>query len=269
MTDARTLFLQLDQGRPLPVQIRRETTELSLHSGRELRELHGWIVTADTQLHQRLAALLPELSDRRLVRARDERGDFAGSWCVSWNSYAEAAGVHSHTLILHEAEELTLEALLIDGMELYPYEYREEIIDGALTLSAKVVGTQQDVSRLRDLVRERRVFPVVRRGIQDEPREMELGVAEWSHFEDRLKYRLVLVDSAHGGASEALLSRLEMENGQAALSFYAGLLERLSDHLVEKGVLTREELLALRDSAHEGPGARRNELWRVADIDEV
>ena len=39
----------------------------------------------------------------------------------------EAGGVHTYGLILREAEELSLEVLLIDGMELHPYDTPEII----------------------------------------------------------------------------------------------------------------------------------------------
>ena len=37
-------------------------------------------------------------------------------------------------------------------------------------------GTEEDLARLRKRIRGREAFPVVRRGIQDEPRRMRLGV---------------------------------------------------------------------------------------------
>lgn len=269
MTDPHvTLQLHLDDGKPVPIQIRRESRERSHHSGRDLRELHGCVVTDDIQLHERLTGLLPDVADIP-IKAVDEVGDFAGKWTVSWNSYAESGGVHNYTLILREAEELNLEVLQIDGLEIHPYEYREEVVGEGLTVWAKVVGTEQDVLRLRALVQERRSFPVVRQGIQNEPRQMQLGVAEWSAYEDRIKYRLVLVDQGLDISNRPDLSRIEAENSRVALGFYASFLERLAERLVEKGVFSQEEVTELRDLAHRGPGVSRHELWRVADIDEV
>src|SRR5690606_12799086 len=129
-------------------------------------------------------------------RSEDETGEFTGRWCVSWNSYGESAGVHTYTLILREAEELSLRALLLDDLEMHPYEYREEVLPGGLKLRAKLVGTEDDVLRLRRMAAERDAFPVVRLGIQDEPRRMRLSVEEWSQFEDRVKYRISLTDLA-------------------------------------------------------------------------
>lgn len=267
MTHPAILLLQVDDGRPLPVQIHKETAVRSPHTGRDLQELHGWVVTADSQLHSRLATVLPGIGERAM-RSEDEAGEFTGRWCVSWNSYGEAAGVHTYTLILRESEELSLRALLLDDLELHPYEYREETPGDGLKIRAKVVGTEEEVLRLRQLVTERDSFAVVRLGIQDEPRRMRLRVEEWSQFEDRVKYRIVLSDVGLEDELDEGFEGVENESSRAALAFYADYLERLAEMLVRKGTLTREELRSLREAARAEPGVNRHELWRVADVDQ-
>lgn len=268
MIDPATLLLHIDQGRPLPVQIRKETAVASPHTGRDLQELHGWVVTADANLHQRLATTLPALGEHPM-RSEDAAGEFTGRWCVSWNSYGEAAGVHTYTLILREAEELALRALMLEDIELHPYEYREEALAGGLVVRAKLVGTEDEVLHLRRLAMERDACTVVRLGIQDEPRRMRLSVEEWSEIEDRVKFRIVLADVGLDLEQGEGLAPAESESSRAALGFYANYLESLAELLVRKGLLTREELRALRDGARAGPGVIRHELWRVADVDQA
>jgi hypothetical protein len=268
MTQLSTLLLHIDDGRALPVQVHKETAVRSPHTGKELQELHGWIVTSDPQLHQRLARMLPAVGERPM-RSEDSAGEFTGRWSVSWNSYSEAVGVHTYTLILREAEELSLRSLVLDGMEMHPYEYREEAVGDGLVIRAKLVGTEEDVLHLRQLVVERDAFSVARVGIQDEPRSMRLGVEEWSEFEDRVKYRIALVDVGLEAGLDEGLSGAESESSRAALAFYANYLERLAELMVRKGLLSREELRALRDTARAEPGVSRHELWRVADVDQA
>ena len=268
MTPLRTIRLQLDDGRVLPVEIRKQTTERSLHTGRDLVELHGWTTTADAEVHRGLSTLLRGLAEKA-VRAVDDRGDHAGRWCVSWNSYGESAGVHTYSLLLREAEELLLETLVVGELELYPYEYREEIVGDGLIIRAKMQGTEEEVEALRAISGDHAAFSVVRRGIQDQPREMRLGVGEWSVTEDGLKIRLVLVDRALEGPARSDLAWIAEENSRAALGFYANFLERLAEVMVEKGVLSRAELDGLREDARGAPGAARRELWKVADVDEL
>lgn len=266
MQDTETLDLELDQERTISMQVRRRSTLVSPHTSRELQEVHGWVTTADAEVHGWLSIILRGLGDTA-VRGLDGSGDTVGRWQVSWNSYGEAGGVHTYGLILREVEDLSLEALLIDAMELHPYEYREQFLGDGLTIWAKMVGAQSDVTRINRLIRTRPSFPVVRRGIQDGPREMRLGVAEWSEYEDRIKYRLVLVDHEIDEGVRAELGRIQEQNNRAALGYYANLVDRLTELLVERGAIDRAELDAIRDAARAQPGVARHEFWHVADVD--
>jgi hypothetical protein len=268
MIAQRTLHLQLDEGRVVPVSIRKETTERSRHTGKELVQLHGWATAEEEGAHRAISGLLRSLAERP-VRAQDETGEFAGRWCISWNAYAESNGVHTYTLLLREVEELSLEALLVEELEMRPYEYREMVVGDGLVIRAKMVGTEDDVARVREVVRSRPALRVVRRGIHDDPREMRLGVGEWSDSEDGIKYRLVLVDRELEGEISPELARIEEENDRVALAFYANYVERLSDLLVKKGLLSREELDRVREAAGQAPGVSRRDVWRVADVDEL
>jgi hypothetical protein len=261
-----TVEIQIGDGRTIPASIRRRAADRSRHTGRELQELHGWVTTSDPDTHRWLSVALRGLGDG-VVRSLDSSGEPAGRWQLSWNSYGETAGVHTYGLILREAEDLALEALVIDNMELHPYEYREEFLEDGLTIWAKVVGTHADVTRINRLIRTRTSFTVIRRGIQNAAREMRLGVAEWSEYEDRIKYRLVLVDHEIGESVRMELSKIQEANNRSAVGFYANLVDRLADLLVERGVITRPELDAVRDAARAQPGIARHEVWHVSDVD--
>ncbi|HET7322475.1 MAG TPA: hypothetical protein VFI96_08285 [Longimicrobiaceae bacterium] len=294
-----SIILQLGSEIAAPVLIRKRTAERSPHTGRELVQLHGWITTDDAAQHSTLNDILAGVDDRS-VTATDGAGEFAGKWCVSWNSYAESGGVHTYTVLLREAEDLSLDALLLGGLELHPYEYREAVVEGGLTISAKVLGSEADVRTLRALFTGQESFPVVRRGIQDEPREMRLGVAEWSPFEDGVKYRLVMVDAGLNEEMRLELARIEEENTRAALGYYENFVERHLDEegeralahlgrensraaqgfymnfaeqlvqlLIGKGLLTREEVEAARDAAIARPVVAHRDFWHVPDIDSL
>lgn len=265
-TDSDTIELQLPEGRSVIVQIRRRGVEISRHTSRELQEIHGWVATEDPETHRWLSVALRGIGEGT-VKSGNPYSESGGRWRVSWNSYGESGGLHTYGLILREAEELSLEMLIIDGIELHPYEYREEVLDDGLTIWAKLVGTHADVTRLNRLIRTHSTFPVVRRGIQEKPREMRLGVAEWADYEDRIKYRLVLVDREVTEGMRAELSRIQERNDRAAFGYYANLIDRVADLLVEKGAITKAELDVVRDAAREKPGVARHEFWHVADVD--
>ncbi|MQA90208.1 MAG: hypothetical protein GEU90_08235 [Gemmatimonas sp.] len=266
MPTGEVIELQLPDHRSISVHVRRRTTGQSPHTGQELQEIHGWATTDDSETHRWLSVTLRGLGDTA-VRSADSNGDSLGRWQISWNSYGESAGIHTYGLILRESEELSLEALLIDSMELHPYEYREELLDEGLTIWAKLVGNPADVTRINRLIRTRQSFPVIRRGIQETPREMRLGVAEWSEYEGRIKYRLVLVDREITEGMRAELGHIQERNDRAAFAYYANLIDRLAESLVEHGAISRSELDVLQEAARAQPGVARHEFWHVTDVD--
>ena len=162
-------------------------------------------------------------------------------WNVSWNSYAESGGEHSYTLILRQAEELSLESLVVGDVELHPYAYREAVSGAELTVWAKCVGSKTEVLRLRALLKDRSSFPVIRHGISDQPRPMRFGVAEWSEHEGRIKFRVIFVDRDADPGEHPELVRIEEENTRAAAGYYmnfvrrAGGAARAAGHSVDRG----------------------------------
>jgi len=265
MQTPQTLELVLGDHR-LRSEVQRAFEVPSRHSGRPLVELHAVAATRSDALHRTLATRLPEATEHR-VRSAEPWDGGVQSWCVSWNSYAESDGEHRYTLILREAEELALEELVVDGVALHPYEYRESFNGDELTIRAKLVGSRKEVLRLRALLKTRDAFPVVRRGIQDEPREMRFGVAEWSLHEGQIRYRLVLVDQGADLSAHPELVRVEVENTRAAAAFYMNFVENLAQLLEARGILPAEQIEAARAAAHEQVGQTRREFWRVPDVD--
>ena len=80
MIAQRTLHLQLDEGRTVPVSIRKETTERSRHTGKELVQLHGWATAEEEGAHRAISGLLrterggdPRLREALSVGSSTER----------------------------------------------------------------------------------------------------------------------------------------------------------------------------------------------------
>lgn len=251
-------------GRQIPFHVRRDSAERSPHTGRELNCRHGWVVTGERELYNWLTTTLPRIGSE-VIRSREADGT-TEKWIISWNSYAESAGIHTYTLILREFEELSIDSLVVGGMELHPYEYREEFLGNGLVLWAKIVGSAGELGRLREMMADGPV-PVERRGIQEAAREMTFGVGEWSEYEERVKFRIVLVDAATAESSRAELLGVEDANARAAFSYYANFVEKLADLLRESGVVPPERLADAREAARTELGLARNDFWRVADVD--
>lgn len=264
MPEQVTIELELDERR-VPVRVHRVAAVRSPHTGQDVAELHGFADTTDGAVHSWLSRVLSEAGDQVVRSAEPYEG--IGRWRVSWNSYAETGSTHTYTLILREEEDLGLQALVLNGVELHPYEYREQFSGTDLTIWAKLAGTRAAVLRLRTMLESHRSFPVVRLGIDQRPRPMRFGVAEWSVHDDQIKYRIVLVDRAADPAEHPELARIEEANSRAGLAFYMNFVERLAVLLERRGVLPAEEIQAARNAAREELGPSRREFWRVPDVD--
>lgn len=93
--------------------------------------------------------------------------------------------------------------LEIEGLDeaLEPLEYREDWVDGALTIVARMRVPTSLGEALRRLWREsspeHRYLHVVRVGRDEEPREMRFGMPFWSQHDGHEKHEVILVDRAY------------------------------------------------------------------------
>jgi hypothetical protein len=260
-------MLELDlSGHLMRLEVQRVSEIQSRHTGKPLVQLHGTASVSTQQEHQQLCKLLEAASGFRVrsVELFDER---IRTWRLSWNAYLEKGGEHWYTLILQEEEELLLQELVIGDVRLFPYEYREVFTGDELTIQAKLVGTKSEILRLRALLKHHSSFPVVRRGISEEPREMRFGVAEWSEHDARIKVRVILVDRSTVLSDHPELSRIDEQNSRSAAMFYMNFAEGLAALLEAKGILSAQEIEGVRAMARDTLWQARREFWRVPNVD--
>jgi hypothetical protein len=197
--------------------------------------------------------------------------DTATRWRIGnhSNSYSNNSPRTTFTWELLQVEDLTIDKLLIEGWELNPYKYSEEFEGkGVLTIHARVELLNDEQERLRKLPL---YFQVVRRGINDTGREMRLGQLLWSKKEPEDKYRmsLILVDRAYD-SSGLKHGMFEPRFGNVAenAALVRLRLAALLDKLVEKGVLSGDEVKAIRVVDDERLNTELREIDRVNDLDE-
>lgn len=112
-------------------------------------------------------------------------------------------------------------------------------------------------------------FSVVRKGVNDKPREMRFGKVLWSKKDDKYRERIVLFDKAvdEGGLQRGWLEP-EATNVAASLAATRLRLSALLDKLVAKGVLTTEESEQVRTVDDDRFERELRERYRVNDVDE-
>jgi hypothetical protein len=185
------------------------------------------------------------------------------------SSYFNNSPETTYTWQLLAHEDIKIDSLKIDGWELTPYRYKEEFDQkNVLTAHARVELTEPDEKRLRALPA---YFQVVRKGINEKPREMRFGQILWSQRDEGGSYRmkLILVDKAldeHGAAHGFMEPQISNVVAEAAIVRLR--LKALLEKLESKGVLSAEEGTAVRVVSAEGLQEQIRHNDQVDDIDE-
>jgi hypothetical protein len=177
----------------------------------------------------------------------DDAGQPDAEWRVDDSGFtyvgSEPWGMHHHTWRLERVERLAIASLRLGPLELQPYDYREEPdATGQLRLAARAPVSDADLGALSELLGG--ALEVVRQGIDPTPRQMRLEGYVWGPGSRGQAAALVCADAAEPRVT--LAGATPIPAGVEAL-------------LVDKGVLTSDDITALRQQQH---AARR-----VADID--
>jgi len=222
---------------------------------------------------QESTAILDRLADKQSLVSLDEEGKPEITWLIGNSSYSyqESPGpdvIYTHRWTLTEKEELVIQSLTVDDLELKPYFYSEEFESELLFVRARVRVNDSELKKLRQLVRQRNYFSVIRNGINTKPCLMRMGQSVWSQDGDAVKYQLLLVDKAYDDISRSPgLFQPDMPRMKMMLAETAEQFLELTSMLVAKGVLTQDDQNKLKDLS-ENVELRMEEFSRVAELDD-
>jgi hypothetical protein len=104
-------------------------------------------------------------------------------WIIEQNSNSFTVGTtrYSYNAKIREFEQLNIEKLIIDDVEICPYNYIEEISSDALIIDFKVEGNPDTINKIRKMRISKKYYKVLRKGISDEIKTMRFGrMIEWS-----------------------------------------------------------------------------------------
>jgi hypothetical protein len=187
-------------------------------------------------------------------------------------SYSNNSDDTTYSFELSEEEELRINKLIINDIELIPYEYKETLSDDAIIIYAKV-AVSKEIAEHFELVQddEDKYFSVIREGINENPIRMRFGMNIWSeHESDVLKYRLVLVEEKYDTTEESKSRSLNypvLENIQSMTLQHKTYIDLLSDLFIEKGLLSREEIEEIKEKAAAERYKNSRYIYRVKDVD--
>jgi hypothetical protein len=113
------IVLSLGGGHAATVHVQEENSQTSPHTGRPLREFRGEVRGTREGDSEVISAALAGQGDDGLWSV-ESPGSPRTRWKVRMNSSTHGSGRYQYQLTLSEAEDLNLEALVIDGQELHP-----------------------------------------------------------------------------------------------------------------------------------------------------
>ena len=260
----------------IDVDIDEEVQSLSPHTGATLRHLEISF-SARERDHDYVMRLLSEARKNGATSSNEDGTSSRWTLSNSSYSYSDNSSVRHYTWKLDEGEELRIETLILDTLELTPYQYEEEFDNDILTIKARVTPTSEELERLHEMMRGQKVgeyFPVTRKGIGSEPRLMRFGRGIWSQEGDTIKYELILIDQAYDERTSregrGPLQRLHISplNVQSLLAKKASVLDELMEMLVAKGLLTDDDMKQIKQIAEEREWQIALEFDRVRSLDE-
>jgi hypothetical protein len=187
---------------------------------------------------------------RQLVGAGEVSSRDGRSWTavIDTESYTND-GSHTLSMTWSEAEQVSASVVDFAGLQLLPTTYEErENEDGSICVSFQATLTAEDTDVLRSLAAVKQdedcYFPVIRRGVSDEPRSMRLGRVLWQRLEGgQTAQEITLVDEAfdHSERNNALLAlggEPMISNLIAQLSRFQAQFESLLNELEAGGTLS-------------------------------
>ncbi len=249
-------------GDPLLFGYLEAAPEVSRYTGKPLRQLRVSLGAHGDDAHERLnAALQPAEGGDAFIS--DVEG---GHWQVTRHSYSYTDGrpvtTYKHEVELSEHEDLTLERVMLEGLEVTPdrWSLQSDGDQGKLTFLASL--GPEDHKMLERMLEKHRTaegpevyFPVSWTGIRDTPVRMRFGECLWQSLAGGRARHLVVLVSEHGDTVGKLVG----------LQLFQPELTRMMQHTV----ITRMKLDALITELHQAgvlPSEAVDRLNREVDV---
>jgi hypothetical protein len=239
-------------------------TYTSAHTGNLLRKTTLGVVVPSRDSDRMTSAI-----NGQIINSVDDEEKTA-KWKIGNNSCsftAEQNTLYRYTVELEEIEELNIQVLVVNGQDLKPYKYSEEIDNGVM-IHAKVLLSKEDTKKLKETIGGSQYFRAIRQGISEEPLEMRFGRCLWSKHEDGIKHDLLLVEKRCDDTTSRPSSLPELYPMQAGIVKNKQHLNNLLELLRRKGILTGDEFEGIRKMDKTQVVDDIEEFYEVDDVDE-
>ncbi|MBS1799562.1 MAG: hypothetical protein JSS95_07015 [Acidobacteria bacterium] len=241
-----------------------QNSHTSRHTGKELFELEVQFTAHEAQSD----SIREALSGKGCLLSAD--GDTSKDVTVllfqKTHSYTDGRPIQSYIWTLTQEEELKVDDLQLADVTLQPYWFTERFDEDALIISARVEVDAATEQSLRNLPQ---YFPVIRKGISDEPRTMRFGQILWSSVEEeKFKLGITIVEKIYDEQKKTpALFQPQLRHISNTLAVAGARIAKLLDILQEKGVLTEEERVSIAEVPDAERRKRVGQFDRVDDLD--
>jgi hypothetical protein len=241
----------------------------SRHTGATLKQLEVSFRVPDEDSHEKIQDFL-EQSDE--VTSLAEAGSPEATWKITNNSFSYQQGRrgYNYSCDLLSIEELNIETLIVAGTEFKPYDYIEYFMGDHLAVTARVTLPKERFDELKKLLVSDAYFRVVRRGVNDEEREMRFGTNLLSRDGENFKVQFTLVDCTFDDEHEKFdRGEAQMSNIRATLARTTEMFDGLLSLLVNKGTITDEDRESIESVSADRILDSLLEFNMVDDLDQI
>jgi hypothetical protein len=247
---------------------------VSKRSGKELERIRFEYMIRGEDSNAEFLELLSQAKESGVV-AIDPSGNVFKRFDITNNSYIYSGNsistdtIFTHIIELSE-EDIKVEALLISGKEFTPYVYDEENKEDALFIRFKIKLNDEQLHHLKEIMNGDKYFPVIRRGLSEEPLMMRFVETKWSKHPEGVKYLITLVERTYDRNNPCFSQesdQLEMVNLQKMLAMNNCIMEGLIELLAKRELLKEQEIEDLKRDADKKVEDMLLEFHRIEDID--
>lgn len=255
----------------ISVNVAHEEKVNSLHTGKPLLLLQVYTNIYSTDVNEQFLNRIKNVGEEG-VYSIDDMGNQLKNFKIknsSW-SYRDGEINFKHTFELEEVEILKPDYLEIGGLVINPYYYKEEFVPDGLRIESKAILTKEQHNQIKSILERGESFFVVRRGINDTPIEMDLGLGYWSKYENNYKHEIDLYEKTLDKNSNKLSSLFQwVRTMRKYVAENQVVTNGLLDILEEKNIITTDDVKKLRTDVIEQSWNICFDFFRVDEIDEM
>lgn len=238
---------------------------ISRSTGRELRHLAIRFRTSGGDDRKRVDAFP---TGTRLISIDDVP---PGHWRKVGTSSSMNDGRNSnwvHTWELEEMEQILAEVLIINDLRITPKCYTERWVGDRLEVHALVTLSLDEHNVLKKMIASDESVSVVRVGVSDESRSMEIHQGPWSDRDGSFQWLVRLEDRERDVERKPSAGLLVMGRTHHSIPYLLASFEEMAKVLIGKGLITDEDYKGIKQRAFERRGERAIEMLKVDDVQE-